>query len=230
MIMNSLSCEKCPAFKKSVVNSLSTSQLRTLKENSIQLSFKKGQRIMTRHEAAQGIHCIRSGVVKYHIETKSRKSVTISLQTVGDPFGHHELLTGRSVFSVSCLTDVETCFFPSRLIHTMFARVKSFSRRIVTDVNKDVEEIAEYLAAVCFKTIRQRVAYSIQYLNLKFGTSEDGFISLPLSRKDFSDIVCAPRESVYRELMFLQKKKYVKLRNQHIKIEDEAKLAEVVDG
>ncbi len=218
------SCEGCLAFRKSFMCSFHERQIKELKDNSIKLSFRKGQNIIIRNADSQGLFCIKSGIVKYYLNAKA-SNVTVGLRTPGDMFGHHELLGTETIFSVGCLTDVEVCFFPQKNVMSRFARTASFSRRIVAELNNDMAETGNYLLTLSSKSIKQRTAQAILYLKEKTGISNDGTIGIKLNKQELADMVGASRESVFRELSFLKKKKWIATMDQDIRILDEELLS-----
>lgn len=218
------SCEGCFAFRRSFMCSLNERHRRELKENSIHLSFRKGQNIIIRQADSQGLFCIRSGTAKFYLNAK-QSNITVGLRTSGEMFGHHELLGKETIFSVGCLTDVEVCFFPKKNVLSRFARTASFSNRIVAGLNSDMAETGNYLLSLSSKSIKQRTAQAILYLKEKTGVSKDGTIGIKLNKQELADMVGASRESVFRELSFLKKKKWIATVDQDIHILDEELLS-----
>jgi len=217
-------CEGCPAFKKSFLSDLSGLQIKNLKDNAIALSFRKGQDITIRDTTSQGVFCIHSGTVKNYLKTPQGENITLSLRTTGDMFGHQELMGHENIFSSGCLTDVGVCFFPKKMILKKLERTPALSKKIMAGLNADLAEMGSYLLALSYKSIRQRTAQAILYLQEKTGNNTDGTIALQLPRQELANMVGASRESVHRELAFFKKKKWIDLKGQHFLIIDEERI------
>lgn len=205
------------------MSSLSKNQIRELKDNAIALTFKKGQDISSRHTDSEGLFCIRSGIAKFYLNTHE-SNVTIALRTAGEMFGHHELVSNETVFSVGCLTDMEVCIFPKKKVMSEFESTPSFSKRIVASLNHDMAELGNYVLMLSNKSIKQRTANALLYLKEKVGVTHDGTIEMKLSKQELADMVGASRESVFRELAFFKKKKWIDTISQDIRLLDEEKL------
>jgi CRP-like cAMP-binding protein len=217
-------CKGCPAFPHSIFCLLTDSQIDDIREGSITILYKKGQDIILRGGENQGLFCIRSGIVKLYLNSPRGDNVTVAIKTLGGLLGHLELLREQTLFSVACLTDVSLCFFPRKQILSSLERVFVFNKRIVLELNIDIENIVNHLKALSFYSIHQRTAQAILYLKEKTGTDKDGVIKLRLSRQEFSNIVGASREAVSREVAYLKKIRCIEVEGQSLRVVDEDKL------
>jgi CRP-like cAMP-binding protein len=80
------------------------------------------------------------------------------------------------------------------------------------------------------KTIKQRLAETLLYLNANFFSSEKGCIELSLSRKDYADIIGAALESTIRLLTDFKKKGIIAFIGKHILVLNMRELEKIASG
>jgi CRP-like cAMP-binding protein len=216
--------QPCPAFRRNFSDTLSDSELTDFRDASVTFRFKAGQTIVTKDEPHQGLFCIQEGFVKYFLHSPEGDNVSLAIRKAGDIFGHMELFGNSSIFSVGCLTDATVCFFSRKAVLKKMDRIPAFSRRILYLLNSDMHELGEYIVNMNFKTVKSRTAGVLAMLQEITGVNDDGFIALQLSRRELADLAGTTRESLFRELANLKKKKLISINDHRIKIEDLEKL------
>ncbi|MBN2868971.1 MAG: winged helix-turn-helix domain-containing protein, partial [Flavobacteriaceae bacterium] len=77
------------------------------------------------------------------------------------------------------------------------------------------------------KTVKQRLANTLVYIQHKFGNDDGGYMALTLSREDYASIVGTATESAIRILSQFKKEGLISTKGKQIKIEDEAGLLRV---
>lgn len=220
-------CKNCPAFPLSILSNLDDSQIEDIKQNSITITYKKGQDIVVNGQNNQGLFCIRSGVIKLHLGTPQEESITLGIKNQGGVFGHFEMMEDTVLLSASCLTDVAVCFFPKKTILTSYEQIPVLNTRIMKELNADLAEIIMHLIALTANSIKQRTARAILYLKKKTGIAEGGSIALRLSRKEFSSFTGGTRETVTRALTSLKEQGCIAIDGQKLSILDEEMLRKI---
>jgi CRP-like cAMP-binding protein len=80
------------------------------------------------------------------------------------------------------------------------------------------------------KTVRQRLAEILLYLEENFGTDKEGYLYLQLSRADIADVVGTATELLIRTLTKLKKEGLVVTAGKRIQILDKKALLQIVEG
>ncbi len=203
---------------------MSEKQVFELKEQSIILSFVKGQNIVSNQDQAQGVYSIRSGIIKLFLNATQSDNVTVGFRTAGDSIGYHDLIREANTFSATCVTNVEACFFPSKMVLQQSAKNPKLSKKFNSLLANDLHEISQCITNTFFKSIDQRVAAAILQIRNKVGVDENNCLAVPITRQDLADMVGARIESVFRALAFLKKKRLIEVTQQQVCILDEEKL------
>jgi CRP-like cAMP-binding protein len=221
---NSVLCEKCPVFAESVMQVLRRDELAKLEETSIRISYAKGRRIADPREGVPGVLCVKSGIVKLTSESAEGNSVTFGYRSEGDLIGCDSLYATERIISAETVTPVESCFVPltafSALLQSNFALMRRINESLANTLTETVRHMRDNLT----KNVEQRIAQTIIDLEQKFGTDAEGFIALPLSRKDLSEILGSSIESVFRGLASLKGKGCIDVRKLKVRIIDRHQL------
>jgi len=80
------------------------------------------------------------------------------------------------------------------------------------------------------KTVKQRVAEVLLYLEKNFGTDKDGYITMTLTREDIANVVGTVKEACIRTLSSFKKENLIETEGKGIKIHNKSLLQRIVDG
>ena len=84
----------------------------------------------------------------------------------------------------------------------------------------DLKEADNIIVNMAQKSVKQRLAETLLYIHENFGTSEDGALSIVLSREDYASIVGTATESAIRVLSQFKKDGLISTKGKQIRIED----------
>jgi CRP-like cAMP-binding protein len=221
--MNSISndqhpCETCPVFKDSLIGRLPADEARNLKEHALMLKYGKGQRIMSAHDAAQGMFCIRSGLIKIFREVEGVGTVALGFRKPGNLLGHYGLMRNKNTCSADCMTSMEACFFPRRVVLKESESSLLLLRGINGILYDDMAEMVEQLTNCFAGSTDHRLVRTIMRLEDTCGKDTDGYIAMPLTRRTLAELIGASIESVFRSLTFLKGKGWVEVKKEKIRI------------
>jgi CRP-like cAMP-binding protein len=211
-------CQHCPAFTQSFISVLTESEITELKEQSPMLKFQRGQTLLSQSEKAQGVYCIKSGIVKLFHQTESAISPTVGFRKAGNMVGHHGIINGKNILSATCLTTSEVCFVPRKAILATAKKNPALLEKLNETLAQEFEEIIQTLSTFYSKTVDQRLVEVLLQLQEKFGTTPDGFIAVPLTRLELSQLIGASMEAVFRALAGFKKKGWLEVKKQKVKI------------
>ena len=80
------------------------------------------------------------------------------------------------------------------------------------------------------KSVKQRLAEVILYIDQNFGTDSEGFLSLILTREDLANVVGTAKEACIRTLTTFKKEAWIHTEGKRIKIIDPKALSRLSEG
>ena len=135
--------------------------------------------------------------------------------------GQRSLITDESSnLQAVALNDMEVCFIPKSEIIADLQNNPKFSFDVLKDMAHDLKEADDIIVNMAQKSVRQRLAETLIYINDSFGTNPDGTLSVLLSREDFANIVGTATESVIRVLSQFKKEGLITTIGKQIKLKD----------
>lgn len=193
-IVNNNQCKDC-AVKSSPVFNLNEEELEILCNNSTEIIFQKGERIIKQGTFTQNVVFIKSGIVKQHLTGPIGKDEILKIEKgpvfvgVTDVFAHK-----THSYSVTALNNTVTCFidFPGYKYlvehNGKFALevLKTMSVGIVNHYKHCVYKIQKQLTAILAEAL-------IYFADDIFENDE---FQLPLTRSEFGEYIGTTRETV----------------------------------
>ena len=204
---------------------LTKNQLTKVDENRTELTYAKGEIICKQGSFISNMLFIKSGLVKFYLETKPQPTV-ISVEKNGYFIGLQSLFE-QSVFqySVEALEDTEVCQVDMRIFEELVYENAAFGAGIIKYINADMIRLYERFESLSHKQIHGRFAEFL--LNLRNNIYEENPFDLTISRKDIADIISTSHESVSRICTELKNDKIIKQEGKKITILDQDKLEQI---
>ena len=91
----------------------------------------------------------------------------------------------------------------------------------------DLKEADDHMVNMAQKTVKQRLAETLLYLEETFGKNEDGTIRLLLSREELAGMIGTATESCIRLLSEFNKKGYIDIVGKKILLKDKNTLKKI---
>ena len=92
----------------------------------------------------------------------------------------------------------------------------------------DLKDSDTVIVNMAQKSVKQRLAEALLYIDVHFGTNSEGFLSVILSREDYANLVGTATESAIRILSQFKKDNLIFTSGKQIKIENIEGLKRVV--
>lgn len=214
-------CEQCIARQLNSMKTLTKDDLKTISECKSSRFVKKGSVLFSEDEFLKGVYCIRDGICKLSKLTPNGKDQTVRLLGKGELIGQRSIISNqRTNLSAVALTDIELCFVPKEQILESIKTNQEFSFGILQNLAQDLKEADDDLISMAQMTVRQRLAEALLYVQNNFGTDEDGFMKVVLSREDYASIAGTATESTIRILSQFKKENLISTSGKKIKIEN----------
>lgn len=217
-------CQNCSCMS-GPFKALTKEQMARVDQNRTEITYGKGETICKQGSFISNMLFIKSGLVKFYLETKPTSTV-ISVEKNGYFIGLQSLFE-QSVFhySVEALEDTEMCLVDINVFRELIYENAHFSAGIIKYINNDMIKLYSRFQSITHKQIHGRFAELILYL--KNNIYEQNPFTLSISKKEMADIISTSNESVSRLCTELKKEGIIEERGHTIKVLDEARLEQI---
>ena len=224
-------CENCLVRQLNALKSLNKDQLKRISDSKVSKSIKKGDSIFEEGEKLKGVFCVRNGISKLSKMSDNGKDTIIKIATRGEVLGQRSVISQEKTnLSAVAVNDMEVCFIPKIHLLDSIHENPSFAKEILLQMAKDLKFADNVIVNIAQKTVKQRLAEVILYLNENFGVDADGFIAITLTREDIANIVGTAKETCIRTLTNFKKENWIVTKSKRIKIEDQNALRKLAEN
>ncbi|WP_396148489.1 Crp/Fnr family transcriptional regulator [Flavobacterium sp.] len=223
-------CEQCIVREFSSLKALNKEELLKMANCKTSYTIKKGEPIFEEGESVNGIYCIKDGVCKLSKLSANGKDQIVKLVKPGELLGQRSMISDEPTnLSAVALEDMEVCFIPKSEILGFFNNNNQFSMNVMKTICGDLKESDDHMVSMAQKTVKQRLAESLLYLEETFGKNEDGSLHIQLSREELAGMIGTATESCIRLLSEFAKNGLVNLNGKRISILDKNKLKRMAE-
>ncbi|MFY7742538.1 MAG: Crp/Fnr family transcriptional regulator [Flavobacterium sp.] len=223
-------CEQCIVREFSSLKALNKEELLKMANCKTSYTIKKGEPIFEEGESVNGIYCIKDGVCKLSKLSANGKDQIVKLVKPGELLGQRSMISDEPTYlSAIALEDMEVCFIPKSEILGFFNNNNQFSMNVMKTICGDLKESDDHMVSMAQKTVKQRLAESLLYLEETFGKNEDGSLHIQLSREELAGMIGTATESCIRLLSEFAKNGLVNLNGKKISILDKNKLKRMAE-
>ncbi|WP_299364412.1 Crp/Fnr family transcriptional regulator [Winogradskyella sp.] len=214
-------CESCIVREFNSLKSLTREELVRVSACKTGKFFKKGQVIFEEGETLNGVYCVKSGVCKLTKLSENGKDQVVKLVVKGGLLGKRSLVTEQKTnLSAVALNDMEMCFIPKSEIMEDLSKNPKFTMDVLREMAHDLKESDQSLVNMAQKSVKRRMAEILMYIHDNFGTDDEDYLSIVISREDYASIVGTATESAIRILSQFKKEGLISTRGKQIRIED----------
>lgn len=214
-------CEQCIIKQFNALKSLTKDELVRISSCKTSMKIKKGEVIFEEGDVLQGVYCVKDGICKLSKLSANGKDQIVKMVVKGDLLGQRSLISDESSnLQAVALNDMEVCFIPKKEIIKDLKNNTNFSLDILKSMAKDLKEADDIIVNMAQKSVSQRLAETLIYIQNSFGVNADGTISVLLSREDYANIVGTATESAIRVLSQFKKDGLISTVGKRIKIEN----------
>ncbi|WP_140485756.1 Crp/Fnr family transcriptional regulator [Flavobacterium sp. GSA192] len=222
-------CEQCIVREFSSLKALNKDELVKLAECKTSLLVKKGEVIFEEGENVNGIFCIKDGVCKLTKLSPNGKDHIVKLVTKGELLGQRSMISEEPVnLSAVALEDMQVCFIPKNEIMGFFDKNNQFSMNVMRTICGDLKESDDHVVNMAQKTVKQRLAETLLYLQDTFGKNEDDSLKIQLTRDELASMIGTATESCIRLLSDFNKLGLIELKAKKIVLKNIPQLKKMV--
>ncbi|MEM0541037.1 Crp/Fnr family transcriptional regulator [Flavobacterium sp. j3] len=223
-------CEQCIVRQFSSLKVLTKDELHKMADCKTSYTIKKGQPIFEEGDITNGIYCIKEGVCKLSKLSSNGKDQIVKLVKSGDLLGQRSVISEEPAnLSAVALEDMEVCFIPKNEVIQFFTENNKFSMDVMKNICGDLKEADDIMVAMAQKSVKERLAGTLIYLEETFGIEKDGLLRLQLSREELAGMIGTATESCIRLLSEFNKSGLIQLIGKKIKIIDKIKLKRLAE-
>lgn len=221
-------CEQCIVRQFSSLKALTKDELLRMADCKTSYIIKKGEPIFEEGEMTNGIFCVKDGVCKMTKLSANGKDQIVKLAKAGELLGQRSMISEEPAnLSAVALEDMEVCFVPKSEILKFFNQNNQFSMNVMKTICGDLKEADDHMVSMAQKSVKERLAETLIYLEETFGNNEDGSLRIQLSREELAGMIGTATESCIRLLSELNKQELINLSGKKITIKNKNQLKRI---
>jgi CRP/FNR family transcriptional regulator, polysaccharide utilization system transcription regulator len=223
-------CEQCIVRQFSSLKALKKEDLLKIADCKTSYTIKKGDSIFEEGEITKGVFCVKDGICKLSKLSANGKDQIVKLVKPGELLGQRSMISEEPAnLSAVALEDMEVCFIPKSEIMSFFDSNNDFSMNVMKSICGDLKEADDHMVSLAQKSVKERLAETLLYLEDSFGKNEDGSLHIQLSREELAGMIGTATESCIRLLSDFNKSGYIDLTGKRITLLDRNKLHRLGD-
>lgn len=224
-------CEQCIIRQFNSLKALTKDELVRISACKTSKTIKKGEVLFEEGEHINGVFCVKDGICKVSKMSDNGRDQIIHLIKKGDILGERSLINNEvSNLKAIAVNDMQVCFIPKDEIVRDLEKNPAFTMDILKNMASSLKNADNVIVDMAQKTVKQRLAATLIYLNDKFDRDNDGAIDVHLSREDIANIIGTATESAIRLLSEFKKKKLINLKGKQVFITDVVGLHQISQG
>lgn len=225
-------CENCSSKNKGIFCDLGAPELKSISENKVTNTYKKGQTIFFQGNPTFGLYCVQSGKIKLSkIGTDGKESI-VRLIGPGDVLGHR-CLFGQEKYTATATVIEESsiCFLDKKFIYKAVHENPTISLHIIEKLSRDMGQAEERNASLSQKTVRERLAELLLTLKKSYGVQMGGRLKLDikLTREEMASLVGTASETVIRFISEFRDEGLIEQEGKTIYLLEEERLIEIAN-
>jgi CRP-like cAMP-binding protein len=223
-------CEQCIVREFSSLKALNKEELLKMANCKTSYTIKKGEPIFEEGESVNGIYCVKDGVCKLSKLSANGKDQIVKLVKPGELLGQRSMISDEPAnLSAVALEDMEVCFIPKSEVLGFFNNNNQFSMNVMKTICGDLKESDDHMVSMAQKTVKERLAETLLYLEDTFGRNEDGSLHIQLSREELAGMIGTATESCIRLLSEFNKNGLIDINGKRISIIEKNKLKRMAE-
>ena len=223
-------CEQCIVREFGSLNALGKEELLQLAKCKSTQIIKKGDTIFGEGDKLQGVFCVKKGVCKMTKLSANGKDQIVKLIKKGELLGQRSLIGDEPAnLSAIALEDMEVCFIPKAEIIGFFNKNNQFSMNVMKTICVDLREADDVMVNMAQKNVKEKLAFTLVYLEQTFGSHADKSLKIQLSRDEIASMIGTATESCIRLLSEFKKLGLIELVGKKIILNDLSKLKKMAE-
>ena len=183
-------CEQCIVRQFNSLKALTKDELVRISGCKTSKLIKKGEVLFEEGEHINGVFCIKDGVCKVSKMSDNGRDQIVHLIKKGDLLGERSLINNEtSNLKAIAVNDMEVCFIPKEEIIKDLEKNQNFTMEILKNMALSLKNADNVIVDMAQKTVKQRLAATLLYLDERFLKNSEGAIDANFSREDIANII-----------------------------------------
>jgi CRP/FNR family transcriptional regulator len=193
------------------------------------LSFKKGKKIFREGDPVKGIFFVYTGSVKVSKNWGGQKELIIRFAKAGGVLGFRGF-GGDLVYPISAtaLEDCTVCFIDNDFLELSLIANGSLTHQLLQLYAAELQKTEKRMRDLVLREVKDRIVLALVEISEGFGTGEDDFLALPISRQDIASYAGTTYETVFKFFTELSGKNILTTSGKQIRINDHKALQELI--
>lgn len=215
-------CNQC-IFKRLSQHYLGNSDFETIRKNSVQMHFKKGEYIFKQGGKSSHLIFMHRGVVKFCIQNESSKNFIMTVVSGPKLLGGANLFFKETnIFSIVAVEDSEICLIDATSFTEAIMKHSSYMMVLFERALEMFQASIFNFISLAHKQVNGRIADILLYLN--DNVYANSTYDFTLSRKEIAEFAACSHENVINTLSRFNKEGIIRLEGKKITIVDREKL------
>ncbi len=209
-------CSEC-AFRSLLFDKLDLDELDEMDGVKVELKFAKSEKIINEGENIKDFVYLKNGLVKLSKKTENNKDHIISIAKPKTFIGFLTVFALDTYqYTVTAIEESTLCFIEINTLKNTIRKNGTFALDVLSKISHVSDEIIGRRVNICSKQLRGRIAYLLVFFSkdIYYNTKFD----LPLTRKEFGELIDMSTENVIRILSEFRKDKLIQIDGSKIKI------------
>jgi len=204
--------------------------LPAIEANKQNFLIKKGQQIFREGDPVEGMYFIYSGTVKVHKKWDKEKELIIRFAKKGDILGHMGL-GDEAIYPVTttALEPTIVCYIAMNFFESTLRVNNELTYRLMRFFAGGLQDSEKRMRNLVHMPVKGRIAQSLITLKNQFGTNNEGFINIELTRQDLSSFAGASYETLFKVINELVDEKIAEVSGKSIRILNETALKQLTE-
>ena len=215
-LLDTSHCTEC-AFRSLLFDKLDFDELLKMDASKSEVKYLKGEEILIEGDKIKEFVYLKNGLVKLSKMTENNKDHIISIAKPKTFIGFLTVFSHDTYqYTITALEESTLCFVDINVVKNTIKENGTFALDVLSKISQVSDEIINRRVNICSKQLRGRIAYLLIsfskeiYYNTKF--------DLPLTRKEFGELIDMSTENVIRILSEFRKDELIKIDGSRIEI------------
>lgn len=192
--------------------------------------YLKNQPIFTEGTLPSGIFYLQSGKVKKYKMDNDGKEQIIYIYNAGEFFGYSSVLSESKYGDTTVAIENSTIsFITTENFNKILKNSSSFSRLLLKSLSHEFSVMANLMAVLSQRTVRERVALNLLILHDKYKVDDTAKTYIMLSRSDLANMTGTVVETLARVLHDFKHDQLISINGRKIQLLNIERLVQIAN-
>lgn len=215
-LLDTSHCTEC-AFRSLLFDKLDFDELLKMDEYKSEVRYRKGEEILIEGDKIKEFVYLKNGLVKLAKMTENNRDHIISIAKPKTFIGFLTVFSHDTYqYTITALEESTLCFIDINVVKNTIKENGTFALDVLSKISQVSDEIINRRVNICSKQLRGRIAYLL--ISFSKEIYYDTKFELPLTRKEFGELIDMSTENVIRILSEFRKDELINIDGSKIEI------------